>query len=247
MNPSLQSFLNLVISFLVVFGLFTLVTMKRGSTEGLRAHLFFPKGTQENNKTPDYHESHLNHRLIVNHKTSPPIAYILSPGSYGWSLVKKHKGMLVNETDSDPDDPKFSQEWCKERDYVLSPEVPERKYLLFRGRITKRHSLDPKYKHMRYEGFFPFYCYVLPMMIKGVPHRRILMNVATKKAFPMDAEQWYWAISGRIDGHMGIASPRLHHAQKWAEEQKPPFKWVQFPKKDEVFSKKTENGANIEK
>ncbi|MGA2789905.1 MAG: hypothetical protein ABSF00_03945 [Candidatus Bathyarchaeia archaeon] len=226
------------VSFVLALGLFSLLTIRR-TPKGLRAYLFFPKGTTPNNKNLDFHGQNFNHRLIVNFKTTPPAAFVLTPDSYAWKLVKKQgEAVLSKEIDTAPNDPNFLERWCKKRGYVLSPEVPDRTPLLGNGRITKPHRLDIHYEHMRYEGFFPFYCYLLPMMIKNTPHRRVMLNLSSMKAFPMDSEQWYWATCGRIKGHVGIASPRLQHAKKWATEHE--FEWVQFPKKGEMFEKNDE-------
>jgi len=101
--------------------------------EGIQAHLFFPVGTPEEHKTLDYHKKYLHHRLIVNHKTNPPKAYYMTPGSYGWEFIRKYPHRWVSEIVSSDiylDDPNFTKRWCDEKGYKLKPWTADKKDLI---------------------------------------------------------------------------------------------------------------------
>jgi hypothetical protein len=216
---NMQSLPTFVISFLIVFVLFTFLNMKR-TPAGLRAYLFFPESTLEEDRAFDYHQKHDFHRVVVNLKTQPYVVYDLTLGSYAWKIVAKAENhgrrMWVEATDN-PNDSDFLQKWCKKNGYLYSHNIPDRKELLAEGPLSPAHHLDRRFKHLEYVGFYPWYCYFfLPK--RGIPHRRLIMNKSANKAFNMRAEQWIWARTGRINGDTKIASLRRHHAKKWAQE-----------------------------
>lgn len=98
------------------------------------AYLFFPAETPEKDKTLDYHSKNLHHRLIVNHKTTPPKAYYLTSGSYGWKFIQENSDKWVSQVviskEYTIDDPDFTENWCKKKGYQLHPRVAEKEDLL---------------------------------------------------------------------------------------------------------------------
>lgn len=104
---------------------------------GLSAHVFFPEGVFDKDRTLDYHKKYLHHRLIINHKTTPPTAYYLPTGSYGWKLINKYRELWVSENDPSPRDDGFTKRWCEEKydwtkpvrcfvcDGIIAPTMPQ--------------------------------------------------------------------------------------------------------------------------
>lgn len=183
------------------------------------AYLFFPKNTKRDNLTPEFHRNNFLHRVIVNFKTIPPVAYNLTPDSDGWKLIETYgRSIWIPEIDANPKEPvtQFLENWCKQKNYTLMPNLPDNYALLAKGPLNPDEPLDPRFKHLEYVGFFPWYSYLLPK--RGIPHRRILMDKSTKKAYKMTTRQWIRACNGVINGDTKIANPRRHHAQEWARE-----------------------------
>jgi hypothetical protein len=102
--------------------------------EGITAHLFFPVETSEENRSLDYHERHLHHRIIANHKMHPPKAYYMTPNSDGWRFIMEYPEYWVSEIVTDEgyktNDPNFMQRWCDNYGYSLKRKVAEIKDLL---------------------------------------------------------------------------------------------------------------------
>ena len=210
---NIQSLFTLSISFVVVFFLFTILNMKR-TPLSLSAYLFFPKTTPREFRNLQTRPSHAT---IVNFKTVPPTAFYLAPDSYAWKLIKKHgESMWISESDPAPDDPNFLRKWCKERNYVLSPRIPDRTELLVEGPYSRSGPLDPRLNHVEYRAWLPFYCHFLHA--KRIPTRRIIFNKSTNKAWPLDWWNWQLAFDGKIRGQTWIALPMPHWAQRWAKK-----------------------------
>ena len=110
-------------------------TKKMGEIEkigGVKAYLFFPIETPEENWTLDYHSKHLQKRLIVNLNVHPPKAYFMtdSKDSYGWQLVNKYSRMWKGERHSDYLDEYFIKRWCRAKGYTLIERVASKEDLL---------------------------------------------------------------------------------------------------------------------
>jgi len=234
-----QSAITYIVAFFVVFAIFTFVNRRRKPI-GLRAYLFFPKNTEEEDKSLDYNLRHDFHRAIVNLKTRPYAVYDLTLGSYAWKLVeraeKQGKRMWVEETDTAPNDSDFLRKWSKRKRYVYGDYAPDRKVLLLGGSFIGQTPLDPRFKeHVEWRAFLPVYCY-LPYSPIRIPHRRIILNYSTMEAFPLDMETYEWASSGAVRGHIEIQGPRLSHARKWAEKNK--FHWnINFARMSDLLKK----------
>jgi hypothetical protein len=89
--------------------------------DGVHAYLFFPIGTPKENLTLDYHNRNLKHRLIVNHKTTPPEPFFLTTDSFGWALINKFTDLWSTQNDPSPYDDGFTERWCKEKGWTLNP------------------------------------------------------------------------------------------------------------------------------
>jgi len=235
---------------LVIVGIIAILygvyAMKQRPVLGVNAYLFFPKNTNRDNLTLEFHKNNFLHRALVNLKTNPPAVYYLTPDSYGWRLVESQgRSITIIETDTDPTEPitSFLQKWCKEKGYFLRDNIPDREALLAEGSFNLSQPLDPSLGHLWHEEFAPFYCWILP--ISGIPHRRILLNKSTMKAFPLSVHDWEWCCSGRVEGHTGIAGLRRRHAQKWAKEKK--FDWIDFPTKDDWLTKEAYEEKQMKK
>jgi hypothetical protein len=239
---NLQSLPTLIISFVIVFVLFTILSMRRRPV-GVMAYLFFPKYVPESARTLELHEALHGRRVIVNHKTKPVTAYYLSPNTYAWRLIKKRAETLwVSETDTEPDNPEFVEKWCQQKGYLLLPHIPDRKELLWAGSIHTSYQPNPVYDYLEYRIFFPFYRRFLPK--RGMPQKRIFLNWSTMEAFPFDMARWDWAVGGQVRGHSEIAGLRRHHAQKWAKEHG--FTWTdKIPSDEELFKKKSGNVTSL--
>ena len=101
--------------------------------DGVKAYLFFPVETPEENWNLDYHSKHLQKRLIVNLNVHPPKAYSLtvSKDSYGWQLIKKYSRMWEYELHSGlKEDEYFTKKWCKTKGYTLIERVASKDDLL---------------------------------------------------------------------------------------------------------------------
>lgn len=95
------------------------------------AYIFFPSGTPRENQTLEYHlNNRLSHKLIVNHKVTPPNAYYLTPDSYGWKMIVKFPTTWVSEDDPTPYDRDFLKRWCDGRNFKLYTFPAEKKHLL---------------------------------------------------------------------------------------------------------------------
>jgi hypothetical protein len=211
---NIQSLPALAISFLVVFALFAILNMKRAPT-GLKAYLFFPKNTLQNDRKLSYFKDHdTGHKAIVNLKTRPAIVYDLTLDSYAWKLVEKHgESWLRKETDPAPNDPDFLQKWCKEHKYHFRPNIPERQELFWASQVSKQKPPDPRLEHVNYRTWLPFFC----LHPKGMPPKRIFLNWSTKKAYPLPIDLWKLVSEGEIRGHGSIAPPIPHYPKRWAE------------------------------
>jgi hypothetical protein len=132
-SPTLASVISLVAAILIVFGVFAWRERDLEKTvgiKGIQAYLFFLPDSAESVKTLKHHRQWLHHRLIVNHKTTPPTAYYLSPDSFAWRLVEKQRDFWVAESDPFPEDANFAEKWCQQRGYKLIPRNPTRTDLM---------------------------------------------------------------------------------------------------------------------
>lgn len=99
--------------------------------ERVRAYIFFPAGTPEENKNLGYHAEHFHKRLIINFKKKVPQAYPLPNAStcYGWRLIHKFPDTWVSVEDSIYPNPD-TQKWCSRNGYHLNQWSASKKELL---------------------------------------------------------------------------------------------------------------------
>lgn len=140
----------------VTYGIYAM--LKQIPIVGISAHLFFPQGTVPSEKMAEYHEEQrFRHRLIVNTKRVPPVAYPLFPKSYSWRLIEKHPELAYSEVDEAPNDPDFERKWSEEHGYSYEPKSPSREDLLasdFMAMGDVTTPLDPRLKDAYARYFF---------------------------------------------------------------------------------------------
>jgi len=235
---TLQSVTTLGVAFVLVFGIYMILGMRRSPVVGVQAYLFFPKETPEKDRTMEYHKTHFDHRVIVNFKTTPPFAFYLPVDSYAWKLIKKHPELRVVERDFALRDADYVRKWCEKRKYKFESRVASRNDLLLADKFNVITNLDPRLVHVEWRFFLPFYYRFLPK--DKVPSRRSILNWSTMRAFPLDSWTMKLLVAGKIRGSSVIAMPTLHYVQKWAKDRG--FEWYdRLPTMKDLLMKKGDN------
>jgi len=208
-----QGVLGYIVAFVIVFLIFFALSMKRTSVAGLTAYLFFPKDTV--GTTLKQHEPY-QHRVIVNNKRTPPVAYPLMLGSYAWKLVKRHPDLVYVQVDEAPNDGDHDRKWCIERKYRYEPKSPSREDLLHFEPISVDRELDPSLDHVQARFFYS------PFGSQRNTSKRCLLNYSTMKAFAYDIVTLH-ELEGKIRVGSGYWWPMPHYVQRWARKQG--FEW----------------------
>jgi hypothetical protein len=192
----------------------------------LTAYLFFPKDTVD--KTLKEHEPY-QHRVIVNTKRIPPLAYPLIPGSYAWKLVKRHPDLVYVQVDEAPNDSDHDRKWCEERKYVYAFKSPSREDLLDVAPIGANRKLDPSLDHVQARFFYS------PLRSREGTSKRCLLNYSTMKAFAYDGVTLR-ELQGRIRAGSGYWWPMPHYVQRWARKHR--FEWSdKVPTPEDLLTK----------
>lgn len=207
--------------------------MKRVPTD-VQAFLFFPKGTDEQDMTLTFSETHHYPRTIVNFKITPPVAYYLPVGSYGWDFIRKHRESWVSESARTIKNPRFLETWCKQRGYQLMTKTAGRTELFYRGYYNVHAELDKRLEHVEYRYFYPFWHRFLPP--SAYPSRRCILNWSTHEAWVLDQWTIEYATTGKIRGTTLFWWPSRHYVQKWARRNG--FAWSEeLPTMQDLLAK----------
>lgn len=202
-----QNAFPLIASFILVFVTFTILNMRRTSTVGLTTYLFWPQGSKST--TLKEHESY-QHRIIVNTKRTPAIAYPITPKTYVWKFVKKHPEIIHNLTDTAMHDGEHDKKWAEKQGYRFEPKSPDRENLLASDLNISSDvgiPLDPKLFHIHARFF------LLPHTNRT--NKRAIFNRITMKAWAFDTRIMY-ELDGRIRKLSGYWWPIPHYVQLWA-------------------------------
>jgi hypothetical protein len=227
------SLISFAAAFLIVFGLWALVNMRFGSVVAVQAYLFFPQNTPEDSKKIEYHQKHLNHRVIVNFKTIPPKAYYLPVGSYPWKLVKRHKELWIPELDRTPNNPDSASKWCIAKGYKLEPRVATRRDLQEVAETNRQDLLDKRLGHVEARMFYHF----LDQSRSKTPSKRAILNWETMTAFSLDDWTLNLVKEGKIRSYNVTVVPLVFSVQRWAQKRR--FTWSEkLPTMDDLLAQK---------
>ncbi len=198
----------------VAYGLFA--ASRQLPVEGLRVELFFPKNSSD--KTLESHKPY-QHRIIIDFKRKPPLAYPLTLDSYAWNLVKKHPELIYSEIDKTPNDPEHDRKWCEKQGYRFEAKYPSRDNLQRNMLVDIDASVpfDPKLEHVQAWFFFQ------PFGSKGFTSKRCILNRLAMKAYPLDYHTMY-DLGGRIRYGSTYWFPIPNYVQRWARNHH--FEWI---------------------